>query len=107
MLNKRFFKTKEEAEITFECGHKDANKIELVAEFNDWRPIEMQFIKSRQIFKSKCRLPTNKEFQFRYLINGAVWENDNQADGYTKNGFGSENSLVSTMKEIGKQNECI
>lgn len=107
MLNKRFFKTKAEAEITFECGFKDADKIELVAEFNDWQPVEMKFVKSRKIFKSKFRLPTNKQYQFRYLINGKVWENDNQADGYTANGFGSENSLVSTIKEVGIQNECI
>ncbi len=107
MLNKRFFKTKAEAEITFECGFKNAGKIELVAEFNDWQPVEMKFVKSRQVFKSKFRLPTNKQYQFRYLIDGEFWENDNQADGYKANGFGSENSLVSTIKEVGIQNECI
>jgi len=107
MLNKRFFKTKEEAEITFECDYQHADKIELVAEFNDWQPVEMQFVKSRQIFKSKHRLPMNKQFQFRYLIDGEVWENDKQADGYLANEFGTENSLVSTTKEVSIHNECI
>jgi len=46
MLNKRFFKTKEEAEITFECGHKDANKIELEKRQLDFNA-GMQFLHLR------------------------------------------------------------
>ncbi|KZN48058.1 isoamylase early set domain-containing protein [Pseudoalteromonas luteoviolacea] len=98
MLTKRFFKTKDEAEITFEFSHPEASKVELVAEFNDWQPITMKFIKKDKRFRLKHRLPTEKKFHFRYLIDGKQWDNDHKADGYAANGFGSENSIVDTQR---------
>ncbi|ESP94435.1 MULTISPECIES: isoamylase early set domain-containing protein [Pseudoalteromonas] len=98
MLTKRFFKTKNEAEITFEFSHPEAKKVELVAEFNDWQPISMRFNKKEKRFKLKHRLPTDRKYHFRYLIDGNLWDNDNSADGYAANGFGSENSIVDTQK---------
>ncbi|MCF2856029.1 isoamylase early set domain-containing protein [Pseudoalteromonas sp. SMS1] len=98
MLTKRFFKTKNEAEITFEFSHPEANKVELVAEFNDWQPISMKFSKKDKRFRVKHRLPTEQKYHFRYLIDGKEWDNDHNADGYAANGFGSENSIVDTQR---------
>lgn len=96
MLIKKFFKTKQEAEVTFELNVEQAKKVQLVAEFNDWQPMEMRFIKKDKTYRAKVRLPKNKEFHFRYLIDNERWENDHQADAYIPNGFGSDNSIVST-----------
>ncbi|WP_462158287.1 isoamylase early set domain-containing protein [Pseudoalteromonas sp. GB56] len=97
MLKKRFFKTKEEAEVTFEYAHPDAQAVQLVAEFNEWQPVEMQYSKKDQTFRTKLRLPKDSEFHFRYLINDEQWDNDHKADAYVANGFGSDNSVVSTF----------
>ncbi|WP_372761697.1 isoamylase early set domain-containing protein [Pseudoalteromonas sp.] len=98
MLNKRFFKTKNEAEVTFEFSHPDAEQVCLLAEFNDWQPIVMKRTKKQGVFKCKQRLPVDQQFHFRYLINGDIWDNDHQADGYIANHFGSENSIVNTQR---------
>ncbi|MBS3796863.1 isoamylase early set domain-containing protein [Pseudoalteromonas sp. BDTF-M6] len=96
MLKKRFFKTKEEAEVTFEYMHPDAEAVALVAEFNQWQPLTMQYSKKDHTFRTKLRLPKNSEFHFRYLINDEQWDNDHQADAYVANDFGTDNSVVST-----------
>jgi len=96
MLSKRFFKTKEETEVTFEFAHPEADKVALVAEFNDWQPVPMTFVKKDKVFRAKTRLPKDRVFHFRYLINDEKWENDYQADAYQPNCFGSEDSVVYT-----------
>ncbi|MCQ8878421.1 isoamylase early set domain-containing protein [Pseudoalteromonas shioyasakiensis] len=98
MLSKRFFKTKDEAEVTFEFSHPEAEKVQLVAEFTDWQPVAMKFNKKERCFKIKQRLPNDKQFHFRYLVNDSIWDNDHQADDYVPNSFGSENSIVNTQR---------
>jgi 1,4-alpha-glucan branching enzyme len=96
MLTKKFFKTKDEAEVTFEFNRSDVSSAVLVGDFNDWQAIEMKFNKKTQSFKTKVRLPKGETFHFRYLLNNTEWENDYKADHYMPNEFGSENSVVST-----------
>jgi 1,4-alpha-glucan branching enzyme len=96
MLTKKFFKTKNEAEVTFEFTRADVTSAVLVADFNDWQAIEMKFNKKANVFKTKVRLPKNGIFHFRYLLNNTEWENDYKADQYLPNEFGTENSVVNT-----------
>ena len=96
MLTKKFFKTKDEIEVTFEFNRSDVTSAELVADFNDWQAIEMKFNKKTQSFKTKVRLPKDGAFHFRYLLNKTEWENDYKADQYLPNEFGSENSVKNT-----------
>jgi 1,4-alpha-glucan branching enzyme len=97
MLTKKFFKTKEDTEVTFEFTRNDVNSVSLVADFNDWQAIEMKFNKKTKSFKTKVRLPKGRAFHFRYLLNSTEWENDYNADQYLPNEFGSENSVVHTI----------
>ncbi|MEW6997141.1 isoamylase early set domain-containing protein [Colwelliaceae bacterium BS250] len=96
MLTKKFFKTKDEAEVTFEFNRSDVSSAVLVADFNDWQAVEMKFNKKTNSFKTKVRLPKGEIFHFRYLLNDTEWENDYKADQYLPNEFGSENSVVIT-----------
>jgi len=96
MLTKKFFKTKDETEVTFELNRSDVTTAALVGDFNDWQAIEMKFNKKSNSFKTKVRLPKDGVFHFRYLLNDSEWENDDQADQYLANEFGSENSVVLT-----------
>jgi hypothetical protein len=43
------------------------------------------------------RVPKEGQFQFRYLINGETWENDEAADAYWANGYDADNSVVFTF----------
>ncbi|EAW29094.1 MULTISPECIES: isoamylase early set domain-containing protein [Pseudoalteromonas] len=98
MLHKRFFKTKDEAEITFEFAHPDAQEVCLIGEFNSWQPVPMKLNKKQGVFKCKQRLPLDQKYHFRYLINGEFWDNDHKADAYEANSFGTENSIVNTQR---------
>ena len=95
MLKKKFFKTKDECEVTFEVNAENADQVALVSEHNGWEPIEMKQAKNGP-FRAKVRLPKDGEFQFRYLVDGETWQNDEAADAYLTNEHGSENSVIST-----------
>jgi hypothetical protein len=39
-------------------------------------------------------LESGRDYRFRYLINGEIWENDWNADRYEANIFGSDDAVV-------------
>lgn len=95
MLKKRFFKTKTECEVAFEILPDDTERVDLLCEANGWEPIEMK--KGRNgAFRAKMRLPKEQRFQFRYLLDNTKWVNDETADGYCRNKFGGEDSILDT-----------
>ncbi len=98
MIKKRFFKTKDEVEVTFEWPQSDESSVSLAGDFNEWQAEPMKLNKKSKVFSHKMRLPKDDSFQFRYLINESVWENDPVADEYIGNDFGSNNSLLHTKE---------
>ena len=99
-LKKQFLKSKPVCKVTFcvvegEVGN--AEKIQLLGSFNDWKIEEAVQLKKFKngTFKTTIDLETDKEYQFKYLIDGEKWENDVMADKYVSNGIGNEvNSVV-------------
>jgi 1,4-alpha-glucan branching enzyme len=99
MISKRFFKTKDEVEVTFELDVEESpSSVSIVADFLDWSPEPMKKVAKSSTYKFKTRLPKDSEFQFRYLLGDENWVNDPAADNYVGNGFGTDNSLVSTYQ---------
>ena len=96
MLKKKYFKTKKEAEVTFEFAADSASKVALAGEFNKWNPLKMNYVKKDKVFRAKVRLPNDSSFRFKYLLNNQIWENDHKADAYVPNDFGTEDSVVVT-----------
>ncbi|MEL0635042.1 isoamylase early set domain-containing protein, partial [Pseudoalteromonas carrageenovora] len=76
---------KDEAEVTFEISHPEAEQVSLLGEFTDCQPVPMKLNKKQGVFKIKQRLAIVKQFHFRYLIHGDIWDNDHEADGYMAN----------------------
>lgn len=97
MISKKFFKTKDEVEVTFEVElPKDSSNVSIVADFLDWTPEPMKKVAKSSIYKFKTRLPKDSEFQFRYLLDEQTWMNDPNADKFIPNGLGEDNSLITT-----------
>ena len=97
MLSKRYFKTIDEVEVTFEIERPQADKAEWVAESTDWSPIEMKRAnRGKGPWRLRVRLPKGRPVQFRYLFDEQVWENDEAADAYWPNEMGTDNSVVLT-----------
>jgi 1,4-alpha-glucan branching enzyme len=100
-MKKRFLKTKPVSKVTFELppqATNDAKKVALVGDFNGWDP-EATVLKRIKggAYSVMLELPRDREFQFRYLIDGERWENHWAADRYVPNPAGDwENSVVVT-----------
>jgi 1,4-alpha-glucan branching enzyme len=98
-LQKRFLKSKPVSKVTFRMppsALNGASHVYLVGDFNNWdeKNTPMARLKSGE-FKITLDLPTGHNYEFRYLIDHEIWENDWEADSYNPSGFpGVENSVV-------------
>ena len=97
-INKKFLKSKPVCKVTFKLPKKmveGAKKAVVVGEFNEWdaKGEPMKSLKAGG-FTTTLELEQGREYQFRYLIDGKKWENDDAADKYVPTPFGTENSVV-------------
>lgn len=58
-------------------------------------------------YLATVELEADKAYQFRYLIDEKVWENDNEADNYAPTPFGSMNSVVTTFPEPAEMPKAV
>ena len=99
-IKKQYLKTKRMCKVTFILPNTiagNADSVCIVGDFNNWNntanPMKKNKIKG---FTATLELEPDREYQFRYLINGSKWENDPNADKYVQSPFeDSENSVVS------------
>lgn len=99
MITKKFLKTKDVCKVTFKLpkeAAQDATSISIVGNFNNWNPLDSP-MKSRKdgSFSTTLDLPKNGEIQFRYLIDGYRWKNEESADGWAPTPYGdAQNSVL-------------
>jgi len=92
-ITKQYLKSKPECKITFVVPAKEASKVEVAGDFNDWNTSSLKKYKNGN-FKGQLNLPIDKEYQFRYIIDGE-WVNEIEADAYKWNDFAAtENSVL-------------
>lgn len=71
-----------------------ADRIYLTGDFNNWNDRDLPLHQSRTgVWQATLDLPIGKQYEFRYVIDGQ-WRTDFHADGFTDNGYGSQNSVV-------------
>jgi len=98
-LKKKYLKSKPVCKVTFAMDKKavaGASKVDLLGEFNNWNtaePVQMKMLKNGS-FKVTLDLPANAEFQFKYLLNGETWVNDDAPDKLINSGLGNEENSV-------------
>jgi 1,4-alpha-glucan branching enzyme len=97
-IKKQFLKSKPVCKVSFKVNRQMANgasKVNVVGEFNSWNETsdEMNALKDGS-FSLSLDLETGHSYQFRYLLDGSVWINDEAADRYQDSGFNSQNSVV-------------
>lgn len=100
MLKKQYLKSKPVCKVTFYTPEEiQAEEITLVGDFNEWDEEATPMTKMKDgRFKVVLPLEKDNEFQFRYLVNGAEWHNDWEADKYVPNPYLGDNSVVTTGK---------
>lgn len=104
MLKKQVVKSRNVVKVTFAVQKKelpedlDVKTLHVVGEFNDWDETAhpLAFHKKKKEYRTTLELAPGRAYSFRYVVNGRHWCNDWQADEYTPNAFGEDNSVVVT-----------
>ena len=102
-LKKEFIKGKDLCKVTFSLtpdAALGAKTINLAGDFNSWSSTDTPLKKAKDgSFSVTLELQTDREFQFRYLLDGCRWENDWKADKYIPAPFSNaDNSVVVTKR---------
>jgi len=98
-LKKQFMKSKPICKVTFHLSKEavaKATKVSLVGDFNEWDTGATPMKKQKDGgFSVTLNLEQGREYQFRYLLDDSVWENDWCADKYVPSTIGdADNSVV-------------
>lgn len=99
MLKKQYLKSKPICKVTFSLpkeAAEGATEVKLLGEFNNWSWEEGVLMKaSKSDYKATVELEAGRAYQFRYMIDKTIWENDYSADGYIPSPYlGIDNSVV-------------
>lgn len=95
MISKQFTPKRTVCKVTFKVPADWASKeVALVGDFNEWDPKANLLQKKNGSWETTVRLNPDSDYKFRYYIDGEKWVNDDQADAYVSNEFGSEDSLI-------------
>jgi 1,4-alpha-glucan branching enzyme len=98
-IKKQYLKSKSTCKITFrlpQTAAAGASMVTLAGEFNNWDVDQtpMKALKNGD-FTVTLELSTGRAYQFRYVVDGQIWINDEAADSYVDSGVGdSHNSVV-------------
>ncbi len=98
-IKKQSMKTEPSCKVTFKLPKNmvnNARHVALVGEFNNWNASSTPMKKLKDgSFSTSLKLEAGREYQFRYLIDGSLWENDDAADKYAYSEHAScDNSVV-------------
>ncbi|MCW0483353.1 isoamylase early set domain-containing protein [Gaoshiqia sediminis] len=98
-IKKQFLKTNGTCKVTFHFGDdlKNVESIRIPGDFNNW-DMNCEPMKKLKTggFSQTLNLEAGKSYQFRYLIDSSVWENEPEADLFVPNGIspGEVNSVI-------------
>lgn len=94
-IAKQYLKTKPVCKVTFTVPAKEAEKVSVVGDFNNWDPKGSTLKKLKNgNFKGTFDLPKESTFEYRYLVDGA-YVNETEADRYQWNDYaGAENAVL-------------
>ena len=98
MIEKNYLKTKPECKVKFALPIEQiegAKKVFLVGYFNYWDESATPMRKQKSgVFSSTINLEKDKQYQFRYLVDGTTWLNDESADAYAQSPISHDQNCV-------------
>lgn len=99
MIKKQYLKNKPICKVTFSLPIEaavDANEVRLLGDFNNWSWDDaMPMNLNKAEYTAMIELEAGRRYEFRYLIDSHIWENDWEADDYIPSPYdGIYNSVV-------------
>lgn len=99
MIEKNFTPKRTVCKVTFAIPEEWAEKeVAIAGEFNDWDTESNKLEKKDGKWETLLRVKPDNNYRFKYLLDGSKWENDDSADEYVPNEFGTEDSLLAVGK---------
>ncbi len=97
MLKKTRPTDNEAIKVTFVLGSQpQAHHVHVAGTFNDWQATTPMKRQKDGTWRATVELEPGRNYEFRYLVDGNVWVNDEAADAYVPNPFGADNCLLRT-----------
>lgn len=99
-FKKQYLKSKPICKVTFKLSKHEAQhakSVRLLGDFNQWDTSALPMKKLKDGgFTTTLDLPKDSQYQFRYLLDDRIWENDWDADTYVPSPMSlEENSVIS------------
>lgn len=95
MIKKQFTPKRTICKVTFQIPKDWADReAAVVGDFNEWNTETDKMTEKKNSWETTLRLTPEREYRFRYLLDGESWANDDSADGYAANPYGTEDSLL-------------
>jgi predicted flap endonuclease-1-like 5' DNA nuclease len=98
MITKKYSKTKPVCKVSFSLTTEQVGKgaeVRVLGDFNDWSWDKGLAMKAKKgAYEASLELPAGSSYQFRYLVNGHTWLNDEAADDYQGTPFFSHNCII-------------
>jgi hypothetical protein len=84
------------ADVTFTLPPQvQADTVALCGDFDEWSADSIMLERdSHDYWRVTIPLERGHTYRYRYLLDGERWENSWQADGYVRNSYGSDDSVI-------------
>lgn len=94
-ITKQYLKSKPVVKVTFAVPAEEAKKVTVIGSFNEWNSKKAVALKKLKngTFKGTVDLEKDNSYEFKYLVDG-TYVNDDQADAYAMNVYGTENGIL-------------
>lgn len=99
MIKKVNKRDSDHVKVTFVLpgDHPFGDEMSVVGDFNNWTPGTHTFVRrSNQTFSTNVELKEGDRYAFRYYSDEHGWINEDQADDFEPNEFGSTNCVLET-----------
>lgn len=98
-IKKQYSKKKSVCKVTFVVRASEVNevhKVHVVGSFNDWSTSATPMKRTKDgDFTVSVDLEKGREYQFRYLFDEHIWDNDSEADKLADTPYGdARNSVI-------------
>jgi 1,4-alpha-glucan branching enzyme len=96
MITKKFTPKRTTCKVTFSYpASKVSTSVAVAGDFNEWNPAAGEMKLKGEEYSVTLSLKPSTDYKFKYVVDGENWENDDAADSYVANEFGTQDSVLS------------